>query len=1052
VAVTYAGCAEPQTFLSNQFIPPHKEQHMALPRSFRPGLAFLLFALLAVSLVGRLEGQAQATTGVIRGVISDSSSGAPIAGATVSLVNRETNAERSLTTNARGVYVATLLRVGTYNVTARALGFKAAQRDTIALRLGETVDLPLALAPQAVQLQELTATAEPLIDVTKSEGSTRLTAAAVEGLPNNGRNIFNYTTLTPNVALVQGPDGDEISIGGQRGIHNNVSVDGADFNNPFFGEQRGGQRPAFTFNLDAVQDFVVVADGANAEFGRSSGGFVNVITKSGTNEFHGSAHYFGKYDGLSADFSHTFPNGSTFGFQPDFRQHQFGGTLGGPLVKDRAFFFLSYDQQEYNETKQKTRLSEIDPALVAFTDTAFGGVLQNDFGSIARTNDANALLAKFDFRLSPKHNATLKYNYTRSSQQNGTFDVDTWGRSANALENDHSHAVNGSLSSVFSSSLSNEFRFQWAREDRPRPYEGPINPSTGRPFPDTDIDFVGQYRIGMPFFIPLHTAYDYRLQVLDNVSLLRGNHLIKFGAEWNRTGVNQTFLGFANGRMAFGSVNGFLNYVANGNLYVECSDGSSNTTGACPVGATITGPVILYLQQAGVPPLSVEDAGTQNIIQHELAVFLQDSWKPDRKLTLNYGLRWEAQIEPSLITPIDQLFYAPFIGQTVTNSRGTFTFPGDGTIPSDYSMFQPRLGIAYDFKGDGKQVIRANAGLYYARIPGLNLASSRSTDGSRGQTLFRSSAVTNVPGLGAPPNYGELLPAPTTGPFDPGVFVFDKDFENPRTFSATVAFERELLPGLAGSISYTHARTDHLTRFINGNDTVFGSPWLTGLAPGGANGIGTLTVIQSTAKSRYNGFTAELRRTLDPHLQFQVNYTLSFDKSDDDNERDPFTFRYARADSLQAEYNWSDRDQRHRFNAWLLAVLPGDIYLNNRVSAYSAQPVSETCGANNQGTGQAVSGLSQTGQAARICPDGHILKRNTIRKDNAFFSWDIRASKPLNLGPRGTFEVIFEVFNVTNSDNFLAPTGTSVYLNFDGTLHSGLGTPRQFQVGGRWLF
>jgi Carboxypeptidase regulatory-like domain len=1023
---------------------------MALPRPFRPGLAFLLSALCTLLVVGRLQGQAQATTGVIRGVISDSSSGAPLAGATVSLVNRETNAERSLTTNASGVYVATLLRVGTYNVTARALGFKAAQRDTIPLRLGETVDLPLALAPQAVQLQELTATAERLIDVTKSEGSTRLPAQVVEGLPNNGRNIFNYTTLTPNVALVQGPDGDEISIGGQRGIHNNVSVDGADFNNPFFGEQRGGQRPAFTFNLDAVQDFVVVADGANAEFGRSSGGFLNVITKSGTNEFHGSAHYFGKYDGLSADFNHTFPNGTTFGFQPDFKQHQFGGTLGGPLVKDRAFFFLSYDQQEYNETKQKTRLSEIDPTLVAFTDTAFGGVLQNEFGPIARTNDANALLAKFDFRLSPKHNATLKYNYTRSSQQNGTFDVDTWGRSANALENDHSHAVNGSLSSVFSSSLSNEFRFQWAREDRPRPYEGPINPSTGRPFPDTDIDFVGQYRIGMPFFIPLHTAYDYRLQVLDNVSLLRGNHLIKFGAEWNRTGVNQTFLGFANGRMAFGSVNGFLNYVANGNTYVECSDGSSNTTGSCPAGTTITGPVILYVQQAGVAPLSVEEAGTQTIIQHELAVFLQDSWKPDRKLTLNYGLRWEAQIEPSLITPKDQLFYAPFIGQTVTNSAGTFTFPGDGTIPSDYSMFQPRLGIAYDFKGDGKQVLRANAGLYYARIPGLNLASSRSTDGSRGQSLFRSSALTGV--LGPPPNYGELLPSPTGGPFDPSVFVFDKDFENPRTFSATVAFERELVPGLAGSISYTHARTDHLTRFINGNDAVFGSPWLTGLAPGGANGISTLTVIQSSAKSRYNGLTAELRRTLDPHLQFQINYTLSFDKSDDDNERDPFTFRYARADSLQAEYNWSDRDQRHRFNAWLLAVLPGDIYLNNRVSAYSAQPVSETCGSNNQGTGEAVSGLSQTGQAARICPDGHVLKRNTIRKDNAFFSWDIRASKPINLGPRGTFEVIFEVFNVTNSDNFLAPTGTSVYLNFDGTLHSGLGTPRQFQVGGRWLF
>src|SRR6185312_4284518 len=267
------------------------------------------------------------------------------------------------------------------------------RRDSVQVRLGETVEINFALAPQVVQLQELTVAApERGVDPTQSESATRLGVEAVEGLPNNGRNIFNLTTLTPNVAVVQGPDGDEISIGGQRGIHNNVSVDGADFNNPFFGEQRGGQRPAFTFNLDAVQDFVVVADGANAEFGRSSGGFVNVITKSGTNKFHGSAHYFGKYDGLCADFSHTFPNGTSSGFQPDFKQHQFGGTLGGPLVRDKAFFFLAYDQQVYDETKQKTRQGQIDPLLLAFVDTAFGGALRGDFGPIARTNDANAFL------------------------------------------------------------------------------------------------------------------------------------------------------------------------------------------------------------------------------------------------------------------------------------------------------------------------------------------------------------------------------------------------------------------------------------------------------------------------------------------------------------------------------------------------------------------------------------------------------------------------------------------------------------------------------------
>jgi hypothetical protein len=1029
---------------------------MPLPRLLRSTLALLSLALAALPC--RLAAQAQATTGVIRGIVTDSAGGGPLAGAVVKLRNAETNAERELTTNESGVYVATLLRVGTYDVTARALGFQEAKKSNLTLRLGETLEAPFALVPQAVQLQEISVSAEPPIDVTSSESATRLGVEAVEGLPNNGRNIFNFTTLTPNVAIVQGPDGDEISIGGQKGIHNNVSVDGADFNNPFFGEQRGGQRPAFTFNLDAVQDFVVVADGANAEFGRSSGGFINVITKSGTNEFHGSAHYFGKYDGLSADFRHTSANDDVTGFTPDFAQHQFGATLGGPLVRDKAFFFLAYDQQEYNETKQTDRLGLIDPALQNFVNNAtFGGSsapLVNDFGPISRTNDANALLAKLDFRLSQKHSATLKYNYTRSSQQNGTFDVDFWGRSANAVENDHSHAVNGSLTSLFSSSLSNEFRFQWAREDRPRPYDGPINPATGRPFPDTDVGFVNAdgfqgYRFGMPFFIPVD-AHDYRLQFLDNLSILRGNHLFKVGAEWNRTGVNQTFRGFGNGRIAFTSVDGFLNYVANGNGYVECADDvteaptPSQTTGACPAGEHITGPVALYLQQAGIGGLTVDEAGTQTIIQNELAFFLQDSWKPRPNLTVNYGLRWEAQIQPSLITPIADLFYQPFIGQTVTNSVGTFEFPGDGTIPSDYSMFQPRLGIAYDVKGDGKQVVRANAGIYYARIPGLNLASSRSTDGSRGQSIFRNSALTGI--LGAPPNYGELLPAPAGAPFQPGVFVFDKDFENPRTFTGTLGYEREVGGGLVTGLSYTHARTDHLTRFVDRNAAVFGSPWATGLA--GGNGIGVLTVVESSAKSRFNGLTAEIRRTAGAHLQFQANYTLSWDKSDDDNERDPFLFRYVQADSLQAEYGYSDRDQRHRFNAWVLAILPGDFYLNNRMSAYSAQPASESCGADNQGTGVRVASNS----LLRICPDGHILRRNTIRRDNAFFSWDIRLSRPFTFGRQGTFEAIFEVFNVTNTDNFKDPSSGGTFLNFDGTIRSGLGEPRQFQVGGRWLF
>ncbi len=286
--------------------------------------------------------------------------------------------------------------------------------------------------------------------------------------------------------------------------------------------------------------------------------------------------------------------------------------------------------------------------------------------------------------------------------------------------------------------------------------------------------------------------------------------------------------------------------------------------------------------------------------------------------------------------------------------------------------------------------------------------------------------------------------------------MFDKNFQNPRTLNVTAAYERQLGADLGLLLSYTHARTDHLTRFINRNDAVFGGPWGTGLddyAGGTTNGILTLTTVESSAKSRYNGFTIGLKRVLDPNFQFQLNYTLSFDKSDDDNERDPFTFRYAVANNLAPEYNWSDRDQRHRFNGWGLVRLPGDIFMDNRVSYYSAQPISEACGTNNQ-----PSGVRASSAADRICrdnagnPTGVILKRNTLRKDNAYFSWDVRFSRPFSTGTRSQVEAIVEVFNLTGNDNFRDPSYGNLVFNFDGTIRSGLGDPRQLQAGVRWAF
>jgi hypothetical protein len=967
-----------------------------------------------------LAAQSQATTAVIRGTVTDPS-GAAVSGATVVMRETQTGFQRQVTANERGVFISPLMPLGTYDVSARAVGFSEARQTGVRVGVGETVNLTLALG--AVQLQAVVVEAtQPVVEATKVAASTRLPTAAVSRLPNNGRNYLNLTLLTPHVATVQGPDGDELSIGGQRGIHNNVSVDGADFNNPFFGEQRGGQRPPFTFNLDAVQEIVVTSSGANAEFGRSGGGFVNVVTKSGTNQLHGSIHYYGKDGALSGQPHH----GSTTLPAPDFTQHQFGFTLGGPIKKDRAFFFVAYDQQIYDETKQ-TDPSRIDPLLRAWMDTAYAGALAGDYGPIDRTNDARAFMAKVDYHLSARHNLSLKYNYTWSEQQNGTFDYDHWARSSNGLEQDHSNAINGSLNSFLKPNLTNEFRFQFSREDRPRPYAGPRSALLGpnrvdagdRPFPDVAMDFTYGYRFGMPFFIPV-AYYDTRTQLLDNVSLSRGDHLFKAGFEYNKVHSIQTFVGFANSRYVFASVPSFLAFQSTG-------DASG---------------LLLFLQQAGVGR-SVQEAGTQNIPQTEYALFLQDTWRPNSKLTLDYGLRWEAQIEADPLTPPSQVFFAPFIGKTVTAGGVTSTFPSDGTIPSDKKMWQPRFGFAYDPAADGRRVFRGSVGLFYARIPGLNLASSRSTNGSIGMTYSNFNSA--VPALNAqlPDN---VAPNAVN---HPDVFVFDRNFQNPRTLSASLAYEWQAGKDLGISISFEHAKTDNLTRFINRNDPVFGSPWSTGLPDtlgGSTNGVTTLTTVESSAKSNYNGVTFSLKRVLDPNFQFQVNYTLSYDKADDDNERDPFTFRYAKANNLAPEYNWSDRDQRHRFNGWGLLHIGGGLFLNSRISLYSAQPVSEKCGAGNKGTGQ----RAATAQD-RICPDGvTILKRNTLRKDNAYFSWDLGLTWPFSVG-NGKLELIAQMFNVTGSENFKDPAQTYLF-NFDGTLRSGFGDPQQTQIGMHWLF
>jgi len=982
-----------------------------------------------------LYAQSQATTGVIQGAVTDAN-GAALPGAAVAVRNTATNFEQSQTTDRDGRFRLSLLPLGPYRVTVTLQGFRTLVREGLNLEVGATINLPLRLELSTVTQEVKVSAQAPVVETARTESSVRIDEKAVEDLPNNGHNFLDFTKLTPGVSTVQGPDGDELSINGQKGIQNNISVDGADFNNPFFGEQRGGQRPAFTFNLDAVKEVVVVAEGANAEFGRSSSGFVNVVTKSGTNDLHATGHFYYKNQDLSAR-----PEKADGSKDPEFpfNQYQAGATVGGPILRDSLFFFLGADYQRARQTKQ-TDPNRIEPSVVsALASLGYPG----ENLPIERTNDARVFLGKFDWQISSSTLFTGRYNYTWADQLNGTFDVDSWGRSANADELDHSNAGTISVLSTVSGSLANEFRGQYAREDRPRGYPGPNITGQNRPLPDTAFDFAKGYRFGMPFFIPVD-YHDTRIQLNDNISYFTGQHSFKAGVEYNRTEAFQTFRGFENGIWKFSSTSGFLNYL-NNPRYVECANGTTSQSGSCPAGVNVTGPVIFYLQFAGVGGLTADQAGTQTIRQTEPAVFIQDVWQPRSNVTVSLGLRWEAQIEPDPITPPSQVFYSPFIGVT----RNGQTFPSDGTIPSDKKMWQPRLGIAWDPANDGKTVVRGTAGIFYARIPGLVLAGSRSTNGSIGQTIYRDSTFNNFNGP-LPPVYPNLLPPSQTGgtPDHPSVTVTSKDFENPRTTAVSLGVDREILPGISGLLKYNQSQTEHLTRFVDRNAAELGAPWSSGIGPGGTNGISALTTVESTARSRYWGWTIGVNKRFENNWGFQAYYTYSKDKSDDDNERDPFTFRYAkifedpadRSAEFSREWGYSDRDQRHRLNAYLLWRAPADVDVSFRYAYRSAQPLDVTA-----------AGVAATTPQDRINPDGTVTRRNQGRKDNQYNSFDFRVSHVFHFGSLGV-EPGIDVFNVFNSKNLRRPSVTNLVFNFDGTVQEGVGDPRQVQLGIRFEF
>ncbi|MBA3514008.1 MAG: TonB-dependent receptor, partial [Pyrinomonadaceae bacterium] len=677
----------------------------ALLRSFAVRVKELSICL-CMTLVFATAGvaQTQITSGTIQGTVLDAN-GAAVPGAGVEVKNVETNFSRNLTTDEDGRFVALSLPPGKYTVTVSKQGFATLVVEDANLTVGQAMSLPLSMKVSGVE-ERVTITATPTVDTVKTESSTTLGEETVKNTPILGRKFEDLLTLTPGVSVVQGPDGDEITFAGQRGIFNNVSLDGGDYNNGFFGEQAGGQRAAIDIPLDAVREFQVVATGANAEFGRTAGGVINVITKSGTNEVHGSLFHFQRLEALTSNTSDGKP-------LTEFHREQFGGTVGGPIRRDKAFFFFS--SENINEGLVRPNLSEqIGPTACSISApviTANEALINNNpdcqrqaLIAFFRTNRSqeeglpinrkvrnNALLGKIDVDLTQNNRLTLSHSFDYSRNTNQTFDVATYGNSANGIEGPSKiNAFNANLFTTISPTEVNEAHFTYAREERPRSAVESNVPA------DTAMGFGTTFRFGSPFFLgPNVDETFWRTQIKDNFSIVSGRHTIKFGGEWMHSRNSQVFRGFFQGRYIFDSVTGFLRYASPaapggfGPRTVGCSDGSFVTAPAtCPAGATASGgPLLLYLQGAGPSGPATDAAGFSDIKNEDFGFFVQNKWQVRRNFTLSLGLRWEAQVFPDPVVAPEQTAYGLFLNDP--------RFPSDGTLHDQKKMFQPRLGFAW---------------------------------------------------------------------------------------------------------------------------------------------------------------------------------------------------------------------------------------------------------------------------------------------------------------------------------------------------------------------